>query len=221
MIIGRDMFNVGDRIELIRKESEATKFYPSQILDITEEDTYIVSGPIYKSRLVLLHKYERVVVSCLVENKGRYVFDARILKRDHGKIYKLELEKISDINKFQQREFYRFETSIPVTKKMTIKTKGGEDTLLELCRTKDISGSGMKLLSNFEHEVGDKVKCKFEIRSHPIYVECEILRIENIDTFDYTYGLGVNFIDITEEDRDNIIKFIFEEERLLREKGLI
>ena len=217
----RDIFNIGDRIELIRKESEKIKLYPSQILDITGENTYIVSGPIHKNRIVLLHRFEKIGVSYLVENKGRYAFEARILKRDHGKIYKLEIEKISDIKKYQQREFYRFETSIPVTKEMTIKTKDGEDTVSELCRTKDISGSGVKLLSNLKHSIGDKVKCKFNIKDHPISVQCEILRVENIDTFDYTYGLGVNFIDISEEDRDIIIKFIFEKERLLRERGLI
>jgi len=215
----KGLFNIGDRIELIRKESEETKFYPSQILDITKNDTYIVSGPIYKSKIVPLHINENIGVACLVKNMGRYIFNAKVIKRDYKRVYKLELEKISDLIKYQQREYYRFKASLIVTKKMNLKTKIGDEILSELCRTKDISGNGMQLLSNFEHKIGDKIKCDFKIKNHPISLECEVIRIETIDTFDYNYSLGIKFLDISEIDRDIIIKYIFEKERLLRRKG--
>ena len=215
----KGLFNIGDRIELIREESENTKFYPSQVLDITKNNTYIVSGPIYKSRIVPLHINENIGVACLVENMGRYIFNAKVIKRDYKRVYKLELEKISDIVKYQQREYYRFETSLIVTKEMNLKTKTGEEVLSEACRTKNISGNGMQLLSNFKHEIGDRIICKFKIKGHPINLECEIIRIETIDTFDYNYSLGIKFLNISEMDRDIIIKYIFEKERLLRRKG--
>ena len=96
-----------------------------------------------------------------------------------------------------------------------------DEIIIEECRTKDISGNGLKLLSNLEHKVGDKIICQFDINNETIKIESEIVRLENIDTFDFKYVLGIKFIDIEERDRDTIIKFIFEKERLLRGKGLI
>ncbi len=215
----KGLFNIGDKIELIREESKDIKFYPSQILDITKNNIFIVSGPIYKNKIVPLHINESIGVSCLVENMGRYIFKAKVIKRNYKRVYILELEKISDIIKYQQREYYRFETSIIVTKEMNLKTKTGEETLSEVCRTKNISGNGMQLLSNFEHKIGDRIKCDFKIKNYPITVKCEVVRIEAIDSFDYNYSLGIKFIDISEIDRDIIIKHIFEKERLLRGKG--
>ncbi|NMB08987.1 MAG: hypothetical protein GX981_11450 [Tissierellia bacterium] len=217
----KELFNVGDRVEIIREGTKNTQFYPSQILDITGGNTYVVSGPIHKNNTVLLHKGETIGIAYLVKNKGMYIFDAIILKREYLPIYKLEIEKISEIKKYQKREYYRFETSIPVIKEQIIKTEDGEEVITENCRTKDISGGGLKLLSNFKHNIGDNIVCKFHINEQTIKVESKVLRIEDIDTFDYKYALGVNFLDISEKDRDIIIKFIFEEERLLREKGVI
>lgn len=221
MVGMESMVNIGDKIRIIREESQTTKFYPSQILDITGENTFIISGPIHKKNIVILHKDEIIEIGYLVKNKGMYIFNGKILNRDYSQIYKLEIEKISEIRKFQQRAYYRFETSIPVFKKQIIENEDGNEIIIENCRTKDISGSGLKLFSNFEHSVGDKILCQFHIDSKSIEAKSEIVRIEDIDTFDFKYALGINFIDIREKDRDVIIKFIFKEERLLREKGMI
>ena len=48
------MANVGDKIEIIREKNKTIKFYPSQILDIIEENIFIISGPIYKNKIILL-----------------------------------------------------------------------------------------------------------------------------------------------------------------------
>ena len=217
----KNMVNVGDKIEIIREKNKTIKFYPSQILDIIEENIFIISGPIYKNEIILLHKQEKIEIGYTVENRGIYVFSAIILDREYSPIYKLKIKKSSEVRKYQKRAYYRFETSIPVLKEQ-INKKGDEDEIIiEECRTKDISGNGLKLLSNLEHKVGDKIICQFDINNETIKIESEIVRLENIDTFDFKYALGIKFIGIEERDRDTIIKFIFEKERLLRGKGLI
>ena len=143
------------------------------------------------------------------------------MSRELKNIYRLEIQKISNIRKYQQRQYYRLEISIPVIKEFVTK-KGLEEIIsTEDCVTKDISGSGLKLYSNFEHRVGDIIICRFRIGNRLIKIKGRILRIENIDTFDYNYSLGIKFIGLSEDDREQIIKFIFLKERLLREKGLI
>ena len=213
----KDTCNIGDRIEIVRLTSEGEKSYPSQVLDISTEGIFVVSGPIYKNKLVMIHRDEKVIVSYVVENKGRYAFNAIVLRREYKDIYKLELQRTSYIKRYQQRRFYRFDISILVIKEFIAK----EDIIIEECKTKDISGNGLKLYSNMNHSVGDIIRCKFKIDNHPIDVKGKVVRIEKIDTFDYKHSLGIDFMGLDEKDRDRIIKFIFRKERLLREKELI
>ena len=217
MEASKDIFNIGDRIEIVRLSFKGEKSYPSQVLDITDKGAFIISGPIYKNKLVMIHRGEKVRVSYIVENKGRYAFNGIILRRKYKDIYKLELQKTSNIKRYQQRKFYRFDISIPVTKEFIIK----KEPMIEECKTKDISGDGLKLYSNFNHSVGDIVRCKFPVDNHIIDTNSKVLRIEKTDNFSYKYSLGIGFIGLNEKDRDKIIKFIFRKERLLREKELI
>lgn len=213
--------SIGDRIELIRINSKGKKNYISQILDIIDEETFIVSGPIHKSEIILMHKGEIVKVSYIIEGKGRYSFNARVLRREYERVYKLELQKISDTKRYQLRGFYRFAIDIPVIKEFAIKRGNEKDIVTEKCRTKDISGGGLMLYSNYKHEIGDMVICKFNIDDHQVHTKGKIVRVDKVDTFDYNYGLGIRFLDISEKDRDRIIQFIFLKQRLLRGKGLI
>ncbi len=215
------IFKVGDKIQLTRIDLEDQKTYPSQILDILEEDRFMISGPIYKNKLVLIHKGELLRISCVVENKGRYAFNGEVVERKYDNIYKLEIRKVSEIKRYQQRKFFRFDVSIPVIKEFVIGDGDDEEVLIEECRSKDISGNGLKLYTNYEHNVGDIVTCKFELDGEKLEVKGKILRRENVDTFEYDYALGIQFIDIKEADTDKIIQFIFARLRKLREKGLI
>ncbi len=221
MVQTKDILDIGDRIKLIKIGIKGDSSYSSQVLDIIGQERFIVSGPIYRNGLVMMHKNEKIKVSYIVEEKGRYAFNARILGREINNIYKLEIQKISDIRRYQQRKYYRLSISLPVTKLFSVKKGNAEEILIEDCRTKDISGSGMRLYSNFKHNTGDIIRCKFKIQNHPIDVKGKVLRVDKIDTFDFNYSLGIEFMDLDERDRDKIIKFIFLKERLLRRKGLI
>ncbi len=209
--------HIGDRIEIIKLTSKSKKSYSSQVLNTTTEETFIISGPIHRQNLVMMHIDEKIKISYTVENRGRYTFDAIILKRSYKDIYQLEIQKISDIKRDQRRRFYRFDISIPVIKESIIKN----EIKIEECRTKDISASGLKIYSNFKHRVGDIIRCKFQIKDHIIDNKCKVVRVGKVDTFDYKYSLGIDFVKLSENDRDSIVKFIFLKERLLREKELI
>lgn len=217
----KDGINIGDRIEIIKITTKSERTYPSQILDIINEGNYLISGPIWQNQIIPMHKGEKIKISYVVKNKGRYAFDALVIRREYKNIYILEIQKISNIKKYQMRRYYRFNISIPVIKEFVLKIKAEEEILIEECKTKDISGSGFRLYSNYKHDVGDIVRCKFNIEENPIGIKGKVVRIEKVDTFDYKYSLGIDFIDISEQNRDIIIKFIFKKERILIEKGLI
>lgn len=213
----REKLNIGDKIDIIKTTSKIEENYSSQILDIIDDETFSISDPIYKNNLVIMHENENIKISYVVKDKGIYFFEAIVLKREYKGVYKLEIKKTSSIKKHQQRKYYRFKASIPVIKQFNIKDK----EFIEECKTQNISGNGLKLYSNFEHNVGDIVCCKFKINNYKIIVNSRIMRVEKIDSFDYKNSLGVDFIELDEKDRDKIIQFIFLKQRLLREKELI
>lgn len=215
------LFKVGDKIEICRKGLSKKEFFPSQILDVLDDDEFVVSGPIKKIMLVFLHKDEVVTIRRFIENKGRYEFDAIILKRNIGKIYKIKLKRISEIRKIQLRNYFRFPISIPVIKRTKIIEDKEEKTLIEECKTKDISGGGLKLLTNYEHYKGEIIECEFKIKEKTIVSKAEVVRVESVDTFHYKFSIGVRFINMKESDRDAIVKFIFSKQSVLRKKGLI
>lgn len=221
MVLLNDLFHIGDRINIIRYRKKKEDIYPSQVLDILSNDSLMISGPIHKSSVVTMHKGDIIGIECIVENKGRYIFKAEILNRYEKGIYKLEVRKISKIQRFQQRKFYRFSASLPVKIIFNTKINDLSKSIEENCHTKDISGSGMKLLCNYEYRVGDIVQCILKLNDETLKFDCEVVRIEETDMSDYKFSMGINYINIKDIERDFIVKFIFEQERKLREKGLI
>lgn len=215
------MLSIGDKIEIIRLNVKDKKNYPSQILDISDNDIILISGPIYKNKLMFLHNDEMIRIIYVLENRGKYAFDAEILNINLSEVYKLKIRRISEVKKIQLRSFYRFEISIPVTKYFLYKYNKEEKTIAEKCETKDISGNGLRISTNYKHNIGDVIICEFYIDDYLINTKARIIRIEDLDSFSYKYSIGIQFIDLDEVEKDKIVKFIFSKQRVLREKGLI
>ena len=58
-----------------------------------------------------------------------------------------------------------------------------QKTIEEKCLSKDISGSGMMLLSNYKHTVNDTVECLFEIDNKMIHVKGKIVRVDELNKY--------------------------------------
>lgn len=217
-----DLLKVGDKIELLRIDSLQNKIsYPSQVLDILDDDILEIRGPLHKNDFVFVSRKEKIRIIFVVKDKGKYQFDAEILNINYEGVYSLKIRRISEITKHQLRKYFRFDVSIPVKKYFTIIEDNEEKILEENCRTKDISGGGMKLYTNYQHNVGDIITCEFEVDKHLITTKAKVVRVEEVDTFEFDFALGVEFKDIEERNRDRIIKFIFTKQRELIEKGMI
>lgn len=211
--------DIGMKINILRENNNKT--YPCQVLDITKPDEMIISGPIKKSDFILVSLNETIKVFYYVENKGKYSFDAEIVSINLSSIYSLTIRKKTRIDVVQLREYYRLPTAIKVNKKYEIHKMDEFEIVDEICEAKDISGGGMRLYCNHKHNLGDNVKCNFNIDDSMLEVEGTIVRVEEIDSFHYKYNIGISFNDIDESDRDLIIRYIFEQQRILRGKGLI
>ena len=86
----------------------------------------------------------------------------------------------------------------------------------------DISGGGVRILLDRNIEKGSLLECKLKINDEDLLLKGEVVRSQLIQQYPITkYEIGISFVDITEYQRDQIIGFIFEEQRKLRRKGFI
>ncbi len=220
---------VGDKI-YIKKAEHPTNQYSSQILDILSENEYIIAGPIRRSTIIIVRPNTVVEVGYYKEKLGKFVFKAEVKEVWEKGIYKIKIKRFNDIIKIQERNFYRFSMGLEVEKSYNPKqvydkeNEDYEEIERERCMTGDISGGGIKLFSNTEHKVNDKVQLKLRIKDMMIITIGEVVRvaesISNEHMRKYKYELGIKFIDIDDYQRDAIVKYIFEQEREFRKKRI-
>lgn len=213
--------NIGDRITVRGIGAIKKTNFNSQILDIIDYNNFIISGPIHKSHIIPVRLDSTFEIIYFKEDKGRFSFKAVVTDRDVNGIYKLKIRKVDETIKVQERDFYRLPININVLK--TLSTLDGleEKKIEENCVTKDISGGGMKLLCNYTHSIKDVVDLKLNINESDIYTDGIVVRIKKSDSFGYIYEIGIKFTNLKTADRDNIIRFIFEQQRKKRRKELI
>lgn len=211
---------IGMKLRIEISTEDDLVFYPSQLLDIQSKDEFIISGPIIKNRLILIREGDNIKISYMIKDKGKHHFLANVVSRSNKGIYKLKIKKISEIKVIQDREHFRLSTNIAISK---YSEEGSKDNqyFIETCETKDVSGGGMKIYSNILHDIGDIVTCSIDLFDEELFIKGKIVRIEEVDSFNYKYLIGLQFFNIDDRSRDMIIKYIFEEQRKLRLKGLI
>lgn len=233
------------RISSIELENE--RIYKSQVIDFVDDQTVIILMPIEKGRIIPLSVGDRYNIRFFTK-KGLFQCNANITNRSKIKnIYVLTLELISDLEKKQRREFYRLEcvldisyyiiTDAEIAIMNKIKTNNFTDqkeyenyvnALDEYKRewvkgiVVDISGGGARFVSDKAHEYGNiihiSVQADTNIKLQNKWIKAMIISSEKMMNRQGYYEHRIQFKDILKEDREAIIRYIFEEERKQRNK---
>ncbi len=229
---------VGNKIELVQleqviKNDKNKKVYVSKIYDILSEDTLQIAMPIYEGKIVPLPVDEKYS-ACFYTTKGLLQCNVLITSRyKSGNLFFLEIYMLEEPAKVQRREFYRYKCALPaslrVVSDMEYETGVYEDIdvsedELEWQQAKilDISGGGVRLIQKTHLEKNELIKIKFEmgmvgeIMKFNLFARILSSTIMNNQTGLYEQRL--EFMKITQDDRDKIIRYIFENERINRAK---
>jgi len=233
-----NLISVGIKLELRQTQNiieipiENVRNYVSQILDITD-NTFQAAMPIYEGHLIPLDvgsKYEVYFKT----KKGFFSATCLVMGRSKtGKIYLVELKPISKLEKYQRREYYRFNTNIDAN--MCLLTEHEMKiflqslTVLEDYKSKrknatiiDISGGGVKIVSNELYKKNDMVLIEFDLIvatslrtiNIPGKVIASIPSVNREDLREHR----IEFYKISKELRELIIKYIFDEQRRILQK---
>ncbi|MBS4539866.1 flagellar brake protein [Clostridium sp. D2Q-11] len=186
--------------------------YVSQVSDIINKDKLIILGPIKYGKLVNILIGTELKIMFTLKDKARYWFNGVVENVDRENLYKLHIKKINDTVKLQEREYFRLKKILDVSI-----TLDNNDIIKVF--TEDISGKGLKIVTKRTFNLGDNLFLEFSLNDKNIKTTGEVVRVEDYDEINNNiYGICYNNLD--KESRDIIVKYIFEEQRKLRKKGL-
>lgn len=223
----------GEYIEEVEKKR---KVYSSQVFDVLSEERLEILLPMDKSRLISLP---------VNMEYDLYFFTASGLFRCNANaldVYKsnnnfvLLFEVISELKKFQRREYYRLDCAVdmysrPLERDEISAVVRNEDFRprglpLKKGVAVDISGGGIRFVGNYNYEQGDLIYCRYNLGSGEkpkMYtLVAKILFISEVEDKPDVREYRAQYINMDTTEREEIIRFIFEEERKRRKrrKGL-
>lgn len=226
----------GDRIELrpvekSRKHSDeqtaVTKSYISQVQSILSGERMEIVMPMEGTKLVLL-PVDAVFDMYLTTFSGLYQCFVRIIDRyKSNNVYILAVELTSNLRKYQRREYYRFSCALEMKSRELIEEEVKVvDTVdeylipglpLKQSVIVDISGGGLRFLSNQQYAPESLIYINYRLvikdKVKDYNVVGKVLASRPSENRKGVFEHRVQYVNMGTDDREEIIRYIFEEER--------
>lgn len=234
----------GDKIDLflVQKIENSDKtdaeIYKSQVLDIRENGNLIISMPTEGGRLMLLPLGVRYELVFYAETSLYRAMGQIVERYKKENLYMLEVEMKTQLERVQRREFYRYnctlDTTFLVLNEEQKAMESAEDIVRDLMDAEfkekhcsgmvvDLSGGGMKLRSETKLQAEDKILIMLRLTNSKMDKQLQILGkviscAEADSSKAHLFESRIQFLITDNKIRENIIRYIFEEERRIRQK---
>lgn len=220
----KEVINIGEKIEVVIQErlDADSKTCFSMVQDVPQDDELLITLPMLKGQPVPLGIGQTVRIN-FFRDRGRFSFEAKVIERQSTEAVRLiRLKQISPMHRLQRRNFYRLKINLPVLFRLIEQDSEPDRQGYIKAYTADISGGGLRLLTNEDLKPGQQVECRISIEdSNFLELKGLVVRVATCVEGNYKFEVGVKFIDILESERDKLIQFIFQQQRKLKAKGLI
>jgi c-di-GMP-binding flagellar brake protein YcgR len=217
----------GTKIELEMFDENGDKIVPnfaSQMENSLDEKTAIIAAPIFEGNIYPLrlgwhfNAYFRI-------KDDLYKFRGKIVGRgSNDGIAHIRIEASGNIIKIQRREFFRFECYVPISYRLvSIGHIEADNIPYKNAVTCDLSGGGCAIKLEEEIKLGEIVECKLDLgEDENVYFQGRVVRsVKRREDPKYGFEIGILYRKIDYRDKEAVIKYIFEQQRKLRKKGLI
>ena len=234
-----DLVRPGDKIEVQAVEgailggnTENKKIYTSQVYDVVDDEQLEIMMPMDGTKLILL-PVDGEYQFCFYTRKGLYQCFVRVVERyKENNVYILLCELTSPLGKYQRREYYRYACTLPVKTRELLEEEieglkeGKYHMWMGIPLTKgnivDISGGGIRFVSPVKYTEGTQIVISLTLNMHGKEENYElvglILKSKANEVRRGEYEHRVKFTLITNVQREEIIRYIFEEERKSRRR---
>lgn len=230
---------IGDKLDLETIEgignfnpAEGHKNFKSQVYDIVSEDQIKVAMPMEQGKIILL-PVDGEYNLCFYTKSGLYQCLGRIIDRyKSDNVFVLVVELTTDLRKYQRREFYRLNCVLDMkSREVSESDVNAFDERVMFVDTDitfnngimvDISGGGARFISKVRYPKGTNILFVFSLFVSGSLNEYKligkVLLSEEIENRPGEYEHRIQFINILNDDRESIIRYIFEEERKKRHR---
>jgi c-di-GMP-binding flagellar brake protein YcgR len=239
------IIGIGNKIELSRvgvastKEKNAdgfsdNKVFVSQVYDIIDEDRLKIAMPLDGGKVVLMPNNTRID-AFFYTTKGLYQGRFVIVDRyKEGNLMVQVIELINELKKFQRRQYFRLSCTMEIMYRCLSKeeydyyfslkdlsSKISEESLSQAVAL-DLSGGGMRLVSKERLEKNDiaffVLSFNYEVDIKKYAVLGKVIGVNTSKNNHNLFEHRIEFSNVNGTVREDIIKFIFEEERKRRKK---
>ena len=208
------------------------KTYRSELYDIESEDIIKIAMPMEQSKIVLL-PVDAEYSLCFYTPNGLYQCLARVVERyKSNNLFVLSMELETDLQKYQRREYYRLNTILDMkSKEINDDEKSAGISQVQFIDTDltfdngtmvDISGGGARFISKVQYTEGSLIRFVFSLFVNGQVTEYKlvgkILKSTPIENKEDQFENRIQFVNMVNDDRESIIKYIFEEERKKRHR---
>ncbi len=211
--------NLGTRLELELLNRQGEKVgttFVSQLLEHQGDGLLIISSPIHEARLVFIPKDTNIRLTFIHSKHGLLGFTAAVAGREHrGNIAILIVKPVSEIIRIQRRMNYRLD--MVGNAKVWLDADSSDPIR---AYTKNVSGSGLCIITDINIPVDSVINAELDLPGLPVFsVGCRVLRSKLVEgKRGKHFELGLCFMEIAKKDQDILIRYIFEQQRLLLKK---
>ncbi|MEM5767985.1 MAG: flagellar brake domain-containing protein [Bacillota bacterium] len=231
--MSQSVFKVNNNIEIEIKHGVYQGVYHSRIEEI-KDDVLEIAIPSKQGRLLPLPA-GTWFIGKVIQGGSMYIFKSviqHVSLQQNVPIW--AIRQPQEVEKIQRREFVRMDVRLPVFVKIHVEDEnflaieGKKYFAKELevkeweASTKDISGSGAKIITKFHIPEETVVSLSFQLsETDTFFTQAKIRRSELVNPDLGIYWIGVRFLGLTERERDKIVRFIFKKQAELRKRSLL
>ena len=236
------------RISAQTEVNEVRRQYISQLIDYMEDDKIKLAMPMEGGRIVPLTVGDFYEV-CFYTPNGLFQAKLEVTDRyKENNIFLLVAEFRSDLEKCQRRQYYRLEKIIDIDyrnytreeeileRRLLVNDFANEEARLSckkilnevknrwmFATITDISGGGARFNSSTIHKQGNLLFLRIPITQkgeQKIFeLKGEVVNSSILPKRTDYYETRVKFVDIDRDEREQIVRFIFEQERKMLRNG--
>lgn len=210
---------LGDKVELVTQVTASgdQDQYFSKVQEVHEDGMVTIMAPLVGGRIIPLEMDGKYGM-CIYTHKGLYRCEVQVVSRSReDNLYLITVQILTALQKYQRRQYYRLDCMLNFHYKDDEVDLWSEGTIM------DISGGGIRFTSRTQllekKGVVNHIQLNYMDRERHLYLSGVIIESEEIPGNAGVFENRVEFDAISNDDREVIIRFIFEEERRRRKSG--
>jgi len=198
------------RIQMELQGSSAAPFL--SLVEAVTETSIVVDHPLADGEAIDLPLGETVSCS-VVEEEGLLTFTAKVLDRGvRGNLRLLFLSRPAELTRVQRRQLPRLRSALVVRYRIHKDPLALESLPYYRTETRDISGGGLRFSSQELLDWGTALDLLIELPGtgrEPLWIACQgsVVSVRRLPT---RIEYGVKFVGIRKEDRERIVRYIWQ-----------